>query len=395
MERETWDRLLAEYATGGLSETDRKQLMEAALADQELFEELMAEESVRELIEMPGARARLVAAMEPEEDEQYLVAAAAATGAPLRAKAAAPLQEQPVAPAPEPPPFLPRWLAWVAGIAVVFLSATITYRALGPEKTTEISANRPVEPPANWPSLYPKSATKVPVAIEEPPEASSGPRPLVQIPREDFPLPEAPPPVEVAKDKVASEARQIEPSSQVRREVEATQMAELAAPQAAKRAAAPATAPPARADATGVIAGNAAGPAVAGRGAAPIRAKVFGGRTPRALYSTSGAQADSEIADGVVNRTDQVVLRWWIAEPRRVVMTDRAGSVLAEAEGAANEVLELPVPAAAIARAGSELEVFVREEDPTSLLKKERDQAQKPAGPATQPAGTRLTVRIR
>ena len=53
------------YATGSLTEAERKALFEAALEDQELFDELAGEQAVKEVLDEPGARQRLLAALEP------------------------------------------------------------------------------------------------------------------------------------------------------------------------------------------------------------------------------------------------------------------------------------------------------------------------------------------
>jgi len=58
-------KLLGGYATGTLTEAERKALFAAALDDQELFDELGREQSLKELLELPGARTRLVAALTP------------------------------------------------------------------------------------------------------------------------------------------------------------------------------------------------------------------------------------------------------------------------------------------------------------------------------------------
>ena len=50
MTPEERDRLLASYATGGLSDAERRRLFESALHDQELFEALYEEEPLRELL---------------------------------------------------------------------------------------------------------------------------------------------------------------------------------------------------------------------------------------------------------------------------------------------------------------------------------------------------------
>jgi RNA polymerase sigma-70 factor (ECF subfamily) len=57
-------KLIGGYATGTLTEAERKLLFEAALDDQELYEELAREQALKELLEAPGARARLIGALE-------------------------------------------------------------------------------------------------------------------------------------------------------------------------------------------------------------------------------------------------------------------------------------------------------------------------------------------
>jgi hypothetical protein len=58
-------KLVGGYATGSLTESERKVLYEAALEDQTLFDELAREHELKELIEEPGARERLIAALTP------------------------------------------------------------------------------------------------------------------------------------------------------------------------------------------------------------------------------------------------------------------------------------------------------------------------------------------
>jgi hypothetical protein len=60
-------RLIGGYATGTLSPAERQLLFEAALDDQELFEELAGEQSLKELLDTPGVRARLAASLDPAD----------------------------------------------------------------------------------------------------------------------------------------------------------------------------------------------------------------------------------------------------------------------------------------------------------------------------------------
>lgn len=73
-------KLLGGYATGSLTEAERTALFQAALEDQELFEELAAEQALKEVLDEPGARQRLITALEPPRRYRaWLWATAAAT----------------------------------------------------------------------------------------------------------------------------------------------------------------------------------------------------------------------------------------------------------------------------------------------------------------------------
>jgi len=56
-------KLIGGYATGSLSETERRRLFEGALEDQDLFDELAREQALKELLDQPGAKERLLAAL--------------------------------------------------------------------------------------------------------------------------------------------------------------------------------------------------------------------------------------------------------------------------------------------------------------------------------------------
>jgi len=70
--RDEIQRLMSGYATGSLSESERKVLFEAALEDQHLFDQLAQEQAVKELIDQPGARDRLIAALAPAETSRAI-----------------------------------------------------------------------------------------------------------------------------------------------------------------------------------------------------------------------------------------------------------------------------------------------------------------------------------
>jgi hypothetical protein len=58
-------KLLAGYATGTLTDDERRTLLEAALVDEELFAAIAEEETLRELLSDSGARAELLGRIEP------------------------------------------------------------------------------------------------------------------------------------------------------------------------------------------------------------------------------------------------------------------------------------------------------------------------------------------
>lgn len=65
MKREDIEKLLGGYAAGILTESERRELFEAAIKDQRLFDQLMREEALREMLEDPAARRRLMEASAP------------------------------------------------------------------------------------------------------------------------------------------------------------------------------------------------------------------------------------------------------------------------------------------------------------------------------------------
>jgi len=81
MTRDEAQRLLSEYATGSLTEAQRTKLFAAALEDQELFEELAGEHAVKEILDEPGAKQRLLEALEPAQHKAAWWPWAAATAA--------------------------------------------------------------------------------------------------------------------------------------------------------------------------------------------------------------------------------------------------------------------------------------------------------------------------
>jgi hypothetical protein len=103
-------RLVGGYATGTLSDAERKLLFEAALDDQELFDELAREQALKELLDEPGAREGLIAALGQPKPKRFVwwpwaVAATAAAGVLVAITLMRPPVRQEIAavtPAPEP-----------------------------------------------------------------------------------------------------------------------------------------------------------------------------------------------------------------------------------------------------------------------------------------------------
>jgi hypothetical protein len=80
MSKDEARKLLGGYATGSISEAERTVLLQAALEDQELFDELADEQALKEVLDEPGARQRLIAVLEPPRRHRaWLWATAAAT----------------------------------------------------------------------------------------------------------------------------------------------------------------------------------------------------------------------------------------------------------------------------------------------------------------------------
>lgn len=68
MKRDEVEKLLGGYATNSLTDSEREQLFVAALADQVLFDALANEQPLRELLDDPIARARLLRSLGPARE---------------------------------------------------------------------------------------------------------------------------------------------------------------------------------------------------------------------------------------------------------------------------------------------------------------------------------------
>ena len=125
-------KLIGGYATGSLSDAERQLLFEAALEDQELFDELMGEHALKELLEEPGANARLIAALAPVS--------------------------------PPPKPFWNRAWPWAASAGAVAAGVVLSLELFRPPPLKLVA--RAFHPPA----VVLDSVTPVPSPLPSPPE---------------------------------------------------------------------------------------------------------------------------------------------------------------------------------------------------------------------------------
>jgi len=101
MSKDEARKLLGGYATGSLSEAERTALFQAALEDQELFDELAGEQVLKEALDEPGARQRLIAALEPPRRHRAWLWATAASTVAIAAVVGVVVTQR--TPSPEPP----------------------------------------------------------------------------------------------------------------------------------------------------------------------------------------------------------------------------------------------------------------------------------------------------
>lgn len=346
MEREELDRLLAEYATGGLSAEDRQRLLAAALEDQALFDQLMEEDALREVIELPGARDRLIDALE----EEPVLAMRAAVAAPAPAAVPAVEKKRPAGP--------PLWLAWAAGIGVVFVSGAITYLMLGGTELKELAGitrqetreTKPFVPPPA--AVTPQPPAK-PAIVEAPPPVVAERR-REALPAVNIPLPSAPAPMiaPAPAPARAAEVASVEKENKV--------MADAApAAKVAERFQAPAG--PAAGAVGGLASSGVRDTALARKeearkpvtvaSEAPALRPVASPVSPASLWRRTGDGVWTRVAaDGIVERTDRVVVRYTAVAAGTVVLSDDGGRALARREARGGEEVELPVPAEVLAR---------------------------------------------
>jgi hypothetical protein len=167
MSREEIQKLLGGYATNTLSEAERRVLFEAALEDQELFDELAKEEALREVLQDPSARQQLIVALGPARE-------------PFAARAWQWLHR-------------PAALARAGGVAALLIVAGLvlhqTKHARPEAMVTDAISPRPPAPVAALaPSLAPQETKKSPVVGRQlrrlaplpAPPALAAPQPVTQ-----------------------------------------------------------------------------------------------------------------------------------------------------------------------------------------------------------------------
>ena len=345
MEREKLDRLMAEYSTGGLSEDDKKKLFTAALADQDLFDQLTEEDALREAIEMPGARNRLIDSLREES----------VTAPVLRM------------PAP-PPPSKPMWLAWAAGIGIVFVSGAVTYMMFEGPPLKNLAQVYSEAPKDTKPFVPPPATVQKPakVTVEEPPKIFAEKRGPMPVARPvSIPLPTAPPPAEPvpAKDKKSLEIVLSAIAERDRSELKFRADEQLQVlPSPSQQQALPA-APGASVRRQAVA--DAAGSVAKAEGARESKAKFA--ITPPSLWRRAGDGVWFRVPAGdAVGRNDPVAIRYVPVSAATVALIDATGRRVTGKPGRAGEELELNIPPALLQRAEGDAIAFSITEGPRS-----------------------------
>jgi hypothetical protein len=210
--------LLGGYATGILTDQERKALFDSALGNQALFDALADEEALRDLLADPGARAELLRAVTADtHDERWgSVAATARPGLMGRAPASA----APPTPAPVPlakPSFWARLFqpAPLAGVGALAVAVIGLFSLRPTEKPQPVAQSRPVlQDMARARQAAPPEASPPPPPLPAPPPrlASPPPSPVQPVRQQEVPGQAAiPPRVQEAEpsppQKVAIEQR--------------------------------------------------------------------------------------------------------------------------------------------------------------------------------------------
>ena len=161
-DKQKMEQLTALYSTDQLSDEERKQLLAAALEDQELFDALAQEDAVRDALILPGARERVLGDLRPK---------------------------------------LSRWFAWAGGLAVAAASAIIFLvvrtQPVAVEAPPLIAENKVEQ------RIAVKENEAAPIMANRQQPASIGSAPNKQVARKvvsPASLPPPPVPMEIAKE---------------------------------------------------------------------------------------------------------------------------------------------------------------------------------------------------
>jgi hypothetical protein len=150
--------ILARYATGSLTEEERQRLFDAALNDQDLFEELAREDEMKLLLAEPGARDRMIRALEPPKRNRAWIFGAATAVALTTVIAVVMLR-----PAPKPQP-----------VEVA--------KATPPPTTVVQPENAPPPAPASAPATSEETARRDLAKEAEPRLENAPPSPKAKVP---------------------------------------------------------------------------------------------------------------------------------------------------------------------------------------------------------------------
>lgn len=369
MNREHLNRLLSEYATGGLNESEKRELFAAALEDQALFDQLMEEDSLRELVEMPGARDYLIGSLEEEEDAKPVAMLA-------RMSSSAPAEDVPVAPVslnPSSKRFADqKWLAWAAGIGVIFVSGAFAYLLLEPGETYEMAKSAPPQAtnrPESKPFPLPPSAAQSPakpiktIKVEEPPALPVAKESIRFSAPATIPLPAAGPPP-MPKPIVAEMAKPVEfPASQQFRDQ--SQGALSPAPpgqQAMDRSRNAVSDEASRARADSEVRRTVPSAPRAAMSPPGNLAKTAEAMAPPSIWQRSGDGIWTRVAQSeAVAANATLVLRAFATGSQPMSLTDASGRILATRTGKAGEEIEFPIPTTALAgSSGREVQFYLR-----------------------------------
>jgi hypothetical protein len=204
-------KLMGGYATGSLTEAERKLLFEAALDDQELFDELAREQALKEILDAPGAKQRLIAVL----------------GKPQRVWWQRPLV----------------WSAAATFAVAIAAVSWIVFRPVPPVEVAQVTVEKPAAPVAREPEV----ATSKPDNAPKSPNPAAAKRSAVGGPAEEkkaVPLADAP--VELkekdekradALDKVQASTPPPPPPAQRAQQLESRQQAAQSANQVQVQAA--------------------------------------------------------------------------------------------------------------------------------------------------------------